>query len=224
MPAFFFLSGYLFNYIKYKNSSFNKFVKNRFNRLMFPYFATFIIGIFLISTATILSHTHTFIIGNVENQIVAMLLGNAGHYHYIESNFNVQPIWFLPCLFCGNVLLYGFLKLFDGRKVIFGLLGSLVMVGLGLISGKYVFPLGLDIALVSLIFMYSGYLSRQCMIFDKISNSRSDCITLLAFTILILVGIEFYYNKEDAYKEGQAYENGLPLAGDLAFRAHFGRG
>jgi len=33
--------------------------------------------------------------------------------------------------------------------------------------------------------------------------------------------ITIWYNKEDAYKDGQAYENGLPLAGDLAFRAHF---
>jgi hypothetical protein len=36
--------------------------------------------------------------------------------------------------------------------------------------------------------------------------------------------ITICYNKEDAYKEGQAYENGLPLTGDLAFRTLFSRG
>lgn len=33
--------------------------------------------------------------------------------------------------------------------------------------------------------------------------------------------ITIWYNKKDAYSDGQAYENGLPLSGDLAFRAHF---
>jgi hypothetical protein len=78
-------------------------------------------------------------------------------------------LWFLVSLFCTIIIFYFFLKLFDKYSIAIQAIIIILLTFAGYMIGKYVLllPWGVDISLVSQIFMFSGYLMRRYMIFEK---------------------------------------------------------
>jgi fucose 4-O-acetylase-like acetyltransferase len=166
MSLFFFISGYLFNYDKYRNS-FNIFVKKRIKRLVLPFFVTYFLAI-------IVSYiVRAFALGyavetSLSDMIMAMFYGNA-----TQNNpaFLDAPLWFLLCLFCGNIILYIYLMYMENRNEYMGIIFSLIIAIIGYFIGKYFFLFwSLDVALVSLVFMYLGFLAKKHSIFYRLGD------------------------------------------------------
>jgi fucose 4-O-acetylase-like acetyltransferase len=79
-----------------------------------------------------------------------------------QSIPTIGAIWFLPCLFFSRLLFSGLLRL--ARKWKTWLLAIMVAIisACGYLIGQFFkFPLGVDIALFSLVFFYAGYLFRK---------------------------------------------------------------
>jgi len=90
MTAFFLISGFLFNKEKWCNSSLASFCKNRALRLIVPYFFFETIG------ATI----HTLFSWESRESILTIIK------NILFQNVYIGADWYLPTLFCGEVLLF----------------------------------------------------------------------------------------------------------------------
>lgn len=172
MPLFFFVSGYLFNYARYENN-FSLFVNTKVNRLLLPYFFTCIISysLWYISYKTIKSYTFTSLSAlstsptlsaSPIDGLISIFYGNGASNH-IFANYILYfnyALWFLICLFSANIIMYIFIK-YDNGNIKLNIVYCIIIVISGYIISKYIFlPWGIDIALVSLGFMYFGYLMK----------------------------------------------------------------
>jgi fucose 4-O-acetylase-like acetyltransferase len=159
MPLFFFISGYLFHYEKYKQQP-NYFISQRFKRLVVPYFVT---NIIILCTFILLSF---FKLGPFNNRpalkpLIGVFYGNGAPLNppTMFTNLLNVPSWFLLGLFCASLILY--IIAYSQEK--HGLVGSSLLCFLVVLFGfkisKSVFlPWSFDIACVSMIFMFPGYL------------------------------------------------------------------
>lgn len=188
MPLFLFLSGYVFNY--HPEISPKEYCYRRFAQLIKPYFVfaiiTFIIAMYSYAGGE-----------NDANGIYGIFFGNGIENHL---NFNIA-LWFLPMLFCCNVIFYFCVKLSRQMKserftyvalILFCIF--LTMSGYFLIIRQIRFPWGIETALFSQIFMLSGYMAR--MINDKhCLDKRYRKIFILGCPVIaILWGMGAKYN------------------------------
>lgn len=162
MPLFFFLSGYVYHYSKYKQDP-NQFISQKLKRLVIPYFIT---NIIIFSTYILLSYLNVYSLNGTPpvNYLVGIIYGNGAPLNppTMFTNILSIPSWFLLSLFCAFLLLY----ILAGIHEKFGLKISGVFVILFFVFGykisKYLLlPWGFDIACVSMVFMFSAYLISQ---------------------------------------------------------------
>lgn len=159
MPLFFFLSGYLYNYGKYKKNP-NQFVSQKIKRLVIPYFIT---NIIILCTYTILSFFEIYSFNRTFplQHLIGIFYGNGAPLNppTIYTNVLSIPSWFLLSLFCAFLILYILAAVHEKYGLrISGFLGILFVL-FGFKISKYLFfPWGFDIAFVSMIFMFSAYL------------------------------------------------------------------
>lgn len=156
MPLFFFLSGFVFNFPKYFDH-FYDFVKSRFRLLIVPYIN---FSIFFV--------------------LMSSLLGGFA-WSLFTPVFDMSRYWFLPCLFLVQILYYVLSKyLYADNKII--LMGLVVLLGLSetLIPFRYYPWYTLKIALVGLLFYYSGNLMRDEVHLDTKSSLFvcSECVAI----------------------------------------------
>lgn len=191
MPLFFFISGYLFNY----TNSFESYLDKKANRLIIPYFITYIMAFIITYFA---SHSQDLSAGVILN----MFWGEGYPHQSIDP-----PLWFLTTLFCGNILFYVVLKFssigpamanptihmgaFDINRIdIFVFIYSCILAGLGYLISKYIIlPWGLDAALVSLVFFCAGYFAKKYFLLDKLNENYNIILPLSLVSLFLSVFI-----------------------------------
>ncbi|MDP1417437.1 acyltransferase family protein [Peribacillus simplex] len=186
MPLFFLVSGYLFSSQKYLNNT-RMLWTNKFYTLLVPYF-----------TAGILSYFYWIIIkvadpSNGEyiwyKPLVGVFYGN-GVDGWLGLN---EPIWFLVCLFCAQIL-YCYTQKIIGGLGFYTQAGIYMLIGFaGYAVSRVIFlPWGLDIALVALLFMYLGNKFKYYQFIEKLKP-----VGFVSVLSLIVFGATTYFNNAD---------------------------
>jgi acyltransferase len=171
MPLFFFISGCLFNFVKYTESATN-FVKGRFKSLIIPYFAfAALTCLFYYSLDEIYSPGVTsikFFEADILYRIYSILYAQTSMIAYNG------PLWFLTCLFVTELLFYWLAKRYywqSGKLVIWLTVAGII----GYLYSVYV-PFRLfwnaDIALTAVVFYGAGNLFRKLI--DSEEGLRAD--------------------------------------------------
>lgn len=88
---------------------------------------------------------------------------------FLENQyFSIGMIWFFPCLFFAKILFSAFLKWTQNWKE---WMRAPIILGIGIcgyiIGQHYKLPLGMDISLFTLLFMYAGYLFKTYRVMEK---------------------------------------------------------
>ena len=179
---FFVLSGYTFN-LKEKNPF--KFIKNKFLRIMIPYF---IWALLFLIPYMLFGHNIGEALGinssfNLKIQLKNILYGN-GINGALKQN---TSLWFLPALFSTEVLYYFIIKNIHPKNtpIKFILLMFLIIIA-------YLFdtfflinlPWGINSAIVIGVFYYFGYLCKELNLFNKDKLFKKRYIF-----ILIIIGL-----------------------------------
>lgn len=177
MPLFFMISGYL-----YKNKE--KFVKNKFKKILIPYFLF-----------SIVSFLYWFIIErHIRSQSINPLyafsnifFARGGSDNYI---FNVV-LWFLPCLFITETIFWILENKFPKKRIgIIVFLSSII----GFIYPKVIefrLPFCIDIFFTSIVFYYIGYIFKNYIELktkEKIKN-KENIIILIGICLTIFLAI-----------------------------------
>lgn len=130
------------------------------------FFVTNIIGIFYARKSWVYPYV------NAENSL--MSLGNS-------------PMWYLPCAFVSNFLLYSIVKIkkWGGGEltVIWGLFCIAYIFG----KSPILMPWSLDIVPVACIFMLVGYWLKKLGILEKLASKNSRIIIILFILLYILL-------------------------------------
>ena len=197
MPLFFIISGFLFNCDKFR-IDYKAFILSRFKRLMIPYFISCII--FYMFWMFIGRHMGENV--GKEVSIFKPLLG------IIYANgindwliFNT-PLWFLPCLFVAEIIFGGILYIFNNSQR-YLISGILIATLLGYLVSRVIFlPWGIDIALVSQIFMLTGYVMQKTELIKKFNNN-SIRLTIVFFIIIMIA----YFINGRVDMNGRIYKN-----------------
>lgn len=187
---FFIISGYLFN-VK-KDERFYLFFKNKFLRIMIPYFIweiLFIIPYFIFGSNVdkALGNNGSF---SIKQVILNIIIGN-GNNSALKQN---TSLWFLPALFTMEIIFYfviNKIKKLNSRKSDIITLFVLFFVGVGTSYLKVDLVWGLKTALNLGIFFYIGYLLKKYNIFNK----ESFLMKWYVLILMLLVGLmAFYFN------------------------------
>ncbi len=193
---FFVLSGYTFR-INNEETFFN-FFKNKFIRIMIPYFCWAILFlipymIFGKSVGQSLGTNQSF---DLLNQIFNILYGN-GNDAALKQN---SSLWFLPALFTIEIFYYLVIKYTKGniKKESWTII---ILFCLGFISSKYlkiILPIGINTMLNVGIFFIIGYLLKERDLLKKINVFETIVLLLIGLVAcyenkIHLSYIDFYY-------------------------------
>jgi fucose 4-O-acetylase-like acetyltransferase len=189
MPLFFFISGYLYHYRKYKQNP-NNFIYQKFKRLVVPYFVT---NIIILCTFTLLSllKLNSFNASSPANYLIGVFYGNGAPLNppTIFTNLLSIPSWFLLGLFCASLILYVLAYSHEKYGLAFSSFLCFLVILFGFIISKYILlPWSFDIACVSMIFMFSGYLINCYKTVWLHDNFRSNFYNFL-FVLLLFITI-----------------------------------
>lgn len=173
MPLFFFISGFLFNFIKYAESP-AKFVKGRFVTLIIPYFA---FALFTLIFYYILDEVYS-------PGVSSFKIFESDIFYIIYSILYAQtrmiayngPLWFLTCLFVTELLFYWIAKRYYWQQ--WKLVVSLIIAGIiGYLYPVYVpytLPWNADVALTAIVFYGTGNLFRKFLYTGAVQIDRSS--------------------------------------------------
>jgi acyltransferase len=171
MPLFFFISGFLLNFVKYAESA-TDFIKGRFRSLIVPYFSFALLTClfyFLLDEAYSPGFTSIkFFEADIPYMIYSILYALSPMIAYNG------PLWFLTCLFVTELLFYWLAKRYywqSGKLVIWLTVAGII----GYLYSVYV-PFRLfwnaDIALTAVVFYGAGNLFRKLI--DSEEGLRAD--------------------------------------------------
>ncbi len=182
IPLFFFLSGLVYN--NKKHTDIIVFIKNRAKRLLLPY-VIYSIVTWLFWVCFVLA-THR----NVENGIFYPLLQTfiaQGSGGFLIHNV---ALWFIPCLFCVEVLFFYIGKL--NKTWAFTI--CCLLAGLGMLCEKLwgdaylqTLPWNLDSALMALPFYCVGnIIGINKALFERVQKSKAITLSIVACLTAIL--------------------------------------
>ena len=188
MPLFFFISGYLFHYSKYKQNP-NGFISQKFKRLVVPYFIT---NIIILCTFTMLSFfkLYSFNGNSPIKSLIGILYGNGAPLNppTIFTNILDIPSWFLLSLFCASLILYIIVYSHEKHGLPLSIFLSLLFILFGYKISRYMLlPWSFDIACVSMIFMFSGYLIHYYKTIWPHNNFKSIFYNFIFVLLLFIV-------------------------------------
>jgi acyltransferase len=166
MPFFFFISGFVFDFGKYAEST-SSFVKKRFRSLIVPYFIFVIISYMCYFLLEKVLHYGFFESTNIYDSIYAIL------YSPGDSDLINPPLWFLPCLFITAIMFYRFCKMCNGepKKLVILIIAAGVI---GYLYPNYIpfrLPWTADVALTAVVFYGAGNLFKRFIDFKVASGS-----------------------------------------------------
>jgi len=190
MPIFFIISGFLFAHSDSVTLCFREIAYKRFRSLFLPYFTTMLIVflarcfIIFYSVATSfysinhdliysithgIDYTYQIMLQSGLQMLLNLCYGTGKEVIQLYSViYPIGALWFLPSLFSAIIIFYFFLKLFEKYSIAIQSIIIILLTFAGYMIGKHIFlPWSIDISLVSQTFMFSGYLMRKYMIFEK---------------------------------------------------------
>ena len=175
MPLFFFISGYLFNYDKYKDN-YKLFLKKKFKTLIIPYFLmAFLIWIILFIFDYKFNLTEAAI-----NKFIAIFIGFRLTKYYF-------CLWFFLVLFFIENIFYFLVKYL--KKYLY-FIGTFLFI-ISYFEFKYVhgFVLSLDLIPISLFFLITGYLFKKD--FYKLVNGFNTVVKIVLS--IVSLGFSFFF-------------------------------
>ncbi len=211
MPFFFLLNGYLLHLAgsvgKY---SVKRYLKTRFMRLLVPYFLFELVNLALSWLAMPFLHNHV----ELDKAFVSIIecVNDKTVYEGISGR-----LWFLPCLFFSDMLVFVSLKIIKGSKKLLALAALLVSASYAWhCCGGQRLPLTLDIALMGAFFVLVGYVGRP--LYAKCAERESRWWWGMFFAVMVLVyGCSALCNSEDILMYDDRYGNYiLAIAGAIA--------
>lgn len=183
MPLFFFISGYLFNYDKYKDD-YKTFLKKRVKSLIIPYFLLqFVIWILLF-----MFQYHFCLTTEALNRFIGIFLGYRMHKWYFY-------LWFLILLFFIENILYFLIKYFNKFLYIIAVISYIA--GYYLIKYVHGFYLNTDLIPLTLSFVIAGYLYKRD--FSKMVDKLNNVIKIIMMMILLSISIFVSYKNSLYY-------------------------
>lgn len=177
LPIFFFISGVLYNPVKYRNTL--AFVKSKFTSLILPYIFFYLFTL----VYWILIERH---VRGAELTICSQFLGLFYGTYSLDYMYFNGALWFIPCLFSIE-LIYRFVgKL---RRWWLIVLIVLIMNASGLLFMDVIryAPFGINAALIATCFYAFGHLIK-----DKIKNFANKYKVWLPLLIIMCVGLQFF--------------------------------
>lgn len=180
MPALFILSGYTEG-LRRKEVSFSHYIKNRFIRLIVPYFAFELMNLLIfIATRRLLEH------GSFSWQDIPVSIVTCVNNAYMGL---YGRLWFLPAMFVASVFAYGIKHYLSKHKpaVIIG--WCLLLFALSYLSCRWVpfrLPFTIDTAFLGAAFLLLGYVASPWL--NRLFTNRIKGCDIL---ILLLCGILF---------------------------------
>lgn len=183
---FFIISGYTFSE---KNKKFFLFLKERFIRIMSPYFIwaiLFLVPYFLfgreVASSTGAKGEFKFL-----PQFIKIFYG-VGYMQGLKQN---TALWFLPALFSMEIIYFKIIKIIRKKNSIYKILFLFFIILVSYITNiyiKFVFPLGINTVLVLGVFFYFGYLCKDFDLFNENKLFKPHYI-LFMLCIGLLAGI-----------------------------------
>jgi acyltransferase len=177
LPLFFFLAGLNFDFARYKELR-GDYLGRHILRLMLPYYVAAFFSYYLY---TFLAPTLSLPSISVKAALQGIINGNGS-----GLPFNLV-LWFLPVLFCSEIIFLILSLLFQGLKLF---MGVIVVTILGFILGKFKpLILGLDIAMTMQFFIYYGFLFRRADWIKTVRQSKRDGIIngVAIFALLLMI-------------------------------------
>ena len=179
-PLFFFLDGAVFQILE--KESFLKFTYRKFRQFIVPYY--FLAALLLLSEIGF-SYAEGWELTSkwAFDRIVCDIL----------PEFRTYSLWYLPALFCGEMIVYAIVKLSKDNLGI-GTLLAFVILAVSLIYNKFChkyLPWSLDAAFIGSFYMYFGYLTTHKKL-DKIYNAvYSNRWLSLVYGLIMMVFVLF---------------------------------
>lgn len=204
MPMFVIISGYLFH----NNKDLRTVAGRKMKALLIPYACFHLCALFI--RLVLLRLTGYFswegAFGITKMQIMVMLGGNSFYKGMLTWIETTGPMWFIPFLFCINMLYCLFAKLEEGRKIhhkwiVPVFFFALSFLGKGIGENIAFLPWSLDCVLVGLLFFYTGVWIKKW----DLLNRRTPLWIWLMLTIFWLVsyssigGIAFATREYNCY-------------------------
>ena len=157
MPIFFLISGYFLSL----KTSFSAFICDKFRRLFIPYFATcFSICVLSVPMSYFMQES---IVHNLWKWICGSLYGaGLGDIPIVIGGISpfIGALWFLPAIFWGMVITRKIIDLNYNTQITLGICIILFYVGWKTAESIWL-PMDIQAGMVSVLFIYMGYLMRQ---------------------------------------------------------------
>jgi len=181
MPLFFFLSGFLLHYTAIPR----EFMLKKVKKLVIPYFVSYILlSLFLFISYLLIKIPDSF---SGFHYFLGMLYGTiVGFIQQTHADI-LNPLWFLPALFCALLIGYFLLYIFEKDQIL-GSLSLLVTICIGYVCGlsSIHLPWGFDIAMVAQAFVIPGYYIR------KSGYSEIQKVSVFSMGLLLLGFVAAY--------------------------------
>ncbi|MEK4141810.1 acyltransferase family protein [Paenibacillus sp. FSL M7-0547] len=190
IPLFFFISGYLYNSMKYNSLSLVEFIKSRAKRYIVPYFIIGFICFFLFGVLYLLLRDgySTEYLKSIGKYFIGLLYSRGGTSWMAWSS----PLWFLTCIFVAELILYYVLKHFKKQYLVF-LMAGIAGYFYSVIT-KIPLPWNIDVALTATCFMYIGNMCRKHNVLERVSKIRYVAILFVVLVLSVLFNSKIDFN------------------------------
>lgn len=179
MPAFFLITGMLFNKEKWIHQTWSSFILRKVNTLVLPF-------LFFELVAVLYKH---FIL-----QTISI---SEGLYYILCQNYNIGADWFLPAMFLANLLFFGYIK--HENKLI-GLIFCVVFL-----CSTWFLPKGagwnvLLRSMIAFALIFIGYQLKQLFFYRFEQKKFNILMGVLAFVITsIVAALSLFFATNDLY-------------------------
>jgi fucose 4-O-acetylase-like acetyltransferase len=175
MPLFFFISGYLFNELKYKNNL-KVLLISKLSSLVWPFI-----------TFTILAFLFLIIIGNFTD------LKSFNWFEFLKGNKSINtPLWFLTALFATEIIFFQIVQASNSNifAIVIIVLAILTLGFINIYTINKSLVLNIHIALISQSFFLTGWLFKKYNLPKIPSNSiYLLMISILSFSFLLITSL-----------------------------------
>jgi len=188
--AFFFvISGLTFKIERYSN--YNEFIKEKFKKIMIPYFIftiLFLIPYIIMGNSVATNLDRSDIKFDIGKSIIGIFYGN-GHDNYLRQN---SSLWFLPCLFTTECIFYFIEKWNHKNKYYIAIILSIMIGMLDYYFLPFRLPWGFDIAICMIAFFTIGKIISQREVKETIINTKIKKICMAVLFIIIGMFLQNY--------------------------------
>ena len=198
MPLFFFISGYLYKYIK-PGTAFKKYIK----RLIVPYIFFSILGMFVFIQYKGLYTNPEILLSTIGNLFIGMALSDP------TITAPNGPIWFLLALFIVIMMFSIFKKYIEDDKKILGIIVGINVLLYLLNLLKINLYFSFDSALLGISFFYGGYIFKKYNLIEYFKNNYINI--LLAVTLFTISYLVYVYGGSLGLRTG-SWEGNFILA------------